>query len=280
MLCYKRRKDIERVLKIVKGEGKKVGFLPTMGALHDGHVSLLRQSKRAGEITVCSIFVNPTQFNQQEDFVKYPITTASDLLILSQNDCDIVFLPEVSEIYPNGTTTKTLNLGKITTILEGAHRLGHFDGVAQVVGILLDIISPHHLYMGQKDFQQVMVVQKLIEVKPYKTRLVICPTQREKDGLAMSSRNVRLTPENRIHALSLSKVLFYIKENYRNLSNEKLVELSYELLSKTPEIKIEYLNIVSKYSLEPIETGNQSEPAIALLAAWVGNVRLIDNILL
>jgi pantoate--beta-alanine ligase len=157
MLCYKRREDIQRFLKNVKAEGKKVGFVPTMGALHQGHINLIERSRLENDLTVCSIFINPTQFNQQEDFEKYPISTAADLLLLSDVGCELVFLPAVEDIYPMGTlNTDQMDLGKLATLWEGAHRPGHFDGVAQVVGILLDIVCADNLYMGQKDLQQVM----------------------------------------------------------------------------------------------------------------------------
>lgn len=282
MLCYKRREDIVRFLKNVKAQGKKLGFVPTMGALHDGHMSLIAKSKSENDLTICSIFVNPTQFNHQEDFDKYPISTTDDLLKLNHNACDIVFLPEMIDIYPNGTkNTKLPSLGKITSVLEGAHRPGHFDGVAQVVGLLLDIVQPDHLYMGQKDYQQALVVQKLLEVeKRHNTALVICPTQREADGLAMSSRNIRLSDEQRTHALGLSKALFYIKSNYKQCSNEQLIEHVSQLLRDIPELKLEYVSIASQAQLEPLTSNETHEAAVALVAAWMGNVRLIDNILL
>ncbi len=282
MLCYKRREDIVRFLKIVKAQGKKLGFVPTMGALHDGHMSLIAKSKSENDLTICSIFVNPTQFNHQEDFDKYPISTTDDLLKLNHNACDIVFLPEMIDIYPNGTkNTKLPSLGKITSVLEGAHRPGHFDGVAQVVGLLLDIVQPDHLYMGQKDYQQALVVQKLLEVeKRHNTALVVCPTQREADGLAMSSRNIRLSDEQRTHALGLSKALFYIKSNYKLCSNEQLIAHVSQLLREIPELKLEYVSIASQAQLEPLTSSETHEAAVALVAAWVGNVRLIDNILL
>lgn len=281
MLCYKRREDIKRFLKIVKAEGKKVGFVPTMGALHQGHINLIEKCKLENDLTVCSIFVNPTQFNQQDDFEKYPISTANDLLLLNDVACDLVFLPEVGDIYPMGTlNTNQIDLGQLTTLWEGAHRPGHFDGVAQVVEILLDIISPDNLYMGQKDLQQVMVVNQLIEQKNYRTQLVICPTTREQDGLAMSSRNVRLNEQERKHATILSATLFYMKSYFRLKPNDALIGEGKERIKQIPGIRLEYLSIVSEHNLLPLNESDKGTPAVAIVAAWVGKVRLIDNIYL
>ncbi len=281
MLCYKRREDIQRFLKIVKAEGKKVGFVPTMGALHQGHINLIESSKLGNDLTVCSIFINPTQFNQQDDFEKYPISTAADLLLLGDVGCDLVFLPAVEEIYPGGIGNKNqIDLGQLGTIWEGAHRPGHFDGVAQVVEILLDIISPDNLYMGQKDLQQVMVVNQLIEQKKCPTQLVICPTTREQDGLAMSSRNVRLNEQERKHATILSATLFYMKSYFRLKPNDELIEEGRQKIMQIPNIRLEYLSIVATHDLMPLTENNDGVQAAAIVAAWVGNVRLIDNIYL
>jgi pantoate--beta-alanine ligase len=281
MLCYKRREDIQRFLKIVKGEGKKVGFVPTMGALHQGHINLIARSKLENDITVCSIFINPTQFNQQDDFEKYPISTAADLLLLSDVGCDLVFLPAVEDIYPSGIGNKNqIDLGQLGTIWEGAHRPGHFDGVAQVVEILLDIVSPNNLYMGQKDLQQVMVVNQLIEQKKHPTQLVICPTTRESDGLAMSSRNVRLNSEDRKHAAVLSATLFYMQANFHVKPHHELVEEGRQKIMQTPNVRLEYLSIVTAHDLMPLSENKEGIQAVAIVAAWVGNVRLIDNIYL
>lgn len=281
MLCYKRREDIQRFLKIVKAEDKKVGFVPTMGALHQGHINLIESSKLGNDLTVCSIFINPTQFNQQDDFEKYPISTAADLLLLGDVGCDLVFLPAVEEIYPGGIGNKNqIDLGQLGTIWEGAHRPGHFDGVAQVVEILLDIISPDNLYMGQKDLQQVMVVNQLIEQKKYPTQLVICPTTREQDGLAMSSRNVRLNEQEREHATILSATLFYMKSYFRLKPNDELIEEGRQKIMQIPNIRLEYLSIVATHNLMPLTENNDGVQAAAIVAAWVGNVRLIDNVYL
>ena len=185
-----------------------IGFVPTMGALHDGHLSLLRQAQQRGNTTVCSIFVNPTQFNDPADLAKYPRPIAHDLDLLAAANCDIVFLPTVEEIYPNGTVwANPFVFGQLTTVMEGAHRPGHFDGMAQVVKRLLDIVTPHYIYMGQKDFQQQTIVKSMLQQMKSPCQLVCCPILREPDGLAMSSRNVRLNADERLLAPMIYKVL-------------------------------------------------------------------------
>ena len=193
-------------------EGKKLGFVPTMGALHVGHISLIRQSNRENDVTICSIFVNPTQFNDPKDFEKYPITLESDMQMLIDAHCDILFLPSVAEMYPKGMkNSDPLDFGFMAETLEGEFRPGHFDGMAQIVEKLLLAVSPHHLYMGQKDYQQAMICTQLIKKKKLKIKLVVCPIKREKDGLAMSSRNVRLDKKSRAKAVEISKTLKWMK---------------------------------------------------------------------
>ena len=184
------------------------GFVPTLGALHDGHASLVRESRAAGRFTVCSIFVNPTQFNDPSDYAKYPKTLSADILLAERAGVDLLFLPSLEEIYPGGTApVHHYDLGYLETVLEGKYRPGHFQGVCQVVERLLRIVSPGELYMGQKDYQQCMVVQRLIDTEKLPVRLVICPIRREPDGLAMSSRNMRLDPSQRAGAVALYQVL-------------------------------------------------------------------------
>ena len=199
-------------------QGKKYGFVPTMGALHAGHISLINDSKKASDLTVCSIFVNPTQFNDPKDFEKYPITIEKDIAMLEAAGCDILFLPEVAEMYPGGTSTSIhYELGYLETILEGHYRPGHFQGVCMIVHRLLDIVKPDNLYIGQKDYQQSMVIKKLIELTGMKelVDLNISPTLREAGGLAMSSRNMRLTEQERVKATAIYKTLHLIKEQLK-----------------------------------------------------------------
>jgi len=274
--------DIQRyLLTINELNKKKVGFVPTMGALHEGHLSLIRTSKSKSDITVCSIFVNPTQFNDKKDFEKYPIQIDKDLEMLLEAKCDVVFIPNVEEIYPNGTLDKTsVDLGFIGKILDGEHRPGHFDGVLQVVKRLLDIVQPDFLFLGQKDYQQCMVLNKLVEHYELPVIVDICATLREEDGLAMSSRNARLNSDERIAAVKLSKALFYIKDKIESESIQQLIDNQIQRLNEDELIKVEYLTIVNGKTLEPVDIYQENTPLTALIAAKVGQVRLIDNVIL
>jgi pantoate--beta-alanine ligase len=274
--------DIQRyLLTINELNKKKVGFVPTMGALHEGHLSLIRTSKSKSDITVCSIFVNPTQFNDKKDFEKYPIQIDKDLEMLLEAKCDVVFIPNVEEIYPNGTLDKTtVDLGFICKTLDGEHRPGHFDGVLQVVKRLLDIVQPDFLFLGQKDYQQCMVLNKLVEHYELPVIVDICATLREEDGLAMSSRNARLNSDERIAAVKLSKALFYIKDNIESESIQQLIDNQIKWLNEDELIKVEYLTIVNGKTLEPVDIYQENTPLTALIAAKVGQVRLIDNVIL
>lgn len=208
-----------------KAKGLNIGFVPTMGALHEGHLDLVNTSSSECDITVCSIFVNPTQFNDQADFRKYPNRLESDIRMLSATGSVVLFLPSPEDIYPEGTShLETYDLGYLETILEGKYRPGHFQGVCQVMARLLTIVQPHYLFMGQKDYQQCMVVKKLISLINVETELITCPTVREKDGLAMSSRNLRLSVEQRITAAEIFRTLQYIKTIFlqATLKNLKL----------------------------------------------------------
>src|SRR5579862_8742232 len=183
MLILNKIQFVEKQLIVLKKQGKTVGFVPTMGALHSGHISLINASKRICKVTVCSIFVNPTQFNDKADFEKYPQTLDKDIAILEREGCDILFIPSVKEMYPHGFTNKTkIDFGFMADTLEGQFRPGHFDGMAQVVEKLLRIVKPDMLFMGQKDYQQQLIVSELIRKRRFKTKLVVCPTVREKDG--------------------------------------------------------------------------------------------------
>lgn len=282
MQVFQTVSDIQRyLLTINELNKKKVGFVPTMGALHEGHLSLIRTSKSKSDITVCSIFVNPTQFNDKKDFEEYPIQIDKDLEMLLEAKCDVVFIPNVEEIYPNGTLDKTsVDLGFIGKTLDGEHRPGHFDGVLQVVKRLLDIVQPDFLFLGQKDYQQCMVLNKLVEHYELPVIVDICATLREEDGLAMSSRNARLNSDERIAAVKLSKALFYIKDNIESESIQQLIDNQIQRLNEDELIKVEYLTIVNGKTLEPVDIYQENTPLTALIAAKVGQVRLIDNVIL
>ncbi|MCW5906741.1 MAG: pantoate--beta-alanine ligase [Chitinophagales bacterium] len=281
MVLQKHIQLIDKQLKRLKSEGLSVGFVPTMGALHQGHISLIKASKKACDITVCSIFVNPTQFNDKTDFEKYPITIDRDVELLHDAGCDILFLPSVKEIYPKGlANSNKIDFGFLAQTLEGEHRPGHFDGMAQVVERLLRVVKPDKLFMGQKDFQQQLIVAELIRKRKLKTKLVTCATVREKDGLAMSSRNVRLHDEARKQSLIISKTLKAVK---RKVSSSKaaiaaIQKWGYSQLAASPGVEVEYFEIRDATNLKP--EVDKKKKLVALTAAKVGGVRLIDNMLL
>ncbi|HQW84171.1 MAG TPA: pantoate--beta-alanine ligase [Ferruginibacter sp.] len=280
MRLFKSASDINQFLLKKKYNRVSIGFIPTMGALHQGHISLLETAKKNCDITVCSIFVNPTQFNDKNDFDKYPITIESDVDKLEKAGCDILFLPSASEIYPEfDLVNDTYNLGYLETVLEGKYRPGHFQGVCQVVYRLLKIIPANFLFLGQKDFQQCMVIKKMLELTKIDTIINICPTLREKDGLALSSRNVRLTSDERKNAIEIFKALSYIKNNIApgNLSDLKKKTFN-RLIEKG--FKPDYVEIASADSLTIINDWDGKTKLVALIAAFTGSVRLIDNMLL
>ncbi|MEB0263340.1 MULTISPECIES: pantoate--beta-alanine ligase [unclassified Mucilaginibacter] len=254
-----------------------IGFVPTMGALHNGHLSLIAQAKQANDITVCSIFVNPTQFNDAKDLEKYPRPIEADMAKLEQAGCDILFNPAVNEMYDDNEQWH-LNIGRLEYLLEGEFRPGHYQGVMQVVFKLLDIVKPTNLYMGQKDYQQIMVVNKMIELLNIPVNMVMCPIEREAYGLAMSSRNVHLTAEDRQHALVLSKTLNWVKDNFDRDNITELQQQAMDKLAAEEGVEPEYFRIVDGKMLLPASENTQI--IVALTAARVGKTRLIDNVLI
>lgn len=280
MIVFKKIAALQKHLNFLRSNGLAIGFAPTMGALHEGHMSLMRASNEQCDITVCSIFVNPTQFNEKSDLDKYPITIQEDLNMLLHEDVDVVFLPEVAEIYPNGQEyDMPYDLGPVAEVLEGAERPGHFEGVVQVVDRLLEIVQPSALFMGQKDFQQFSIIQRMLELKQSETALVVCPIIREEDGLAMSSRNVRLTAQDRKDALRLNQTLRHIDQHKFDDTVTALIDHGMQALDH-PNIKVEYLTIRDGRTLQPLDEIAEHSYAVALVAAWVGKIRLIDNIIL
>lgn len=286
MILFKRAGDLTRWLDQHRLSGKSIGFVPTMGALHAGHISLITISKKSAGVTVCSIFVNPTQFNDPRDFQKYPITLEKDIALLEQSGTDVLFLPEVDEVYTHGTSgLEHYDLGRIETLLEGQYRPGHFQGVCQVMRRLLDVVRPDDLFMGQKDYQQCMVVQRLLELRGMPTRLHRCPILREPDGLAMSSRNMRLTPEQRQKATAIYKALQSIRNGWGGAERttaatvpvSTLIAAATGLL-ETAGFRVDYVSIADATTLEPLDF--RSGRAVALIAAFLGEVRLIDNMVL
>lgn len=280
MKTLKSVKGLQRNIAELKARGKKVGFVPTMGALHAGHISLVTQAQAENDIVVVSIFVNPTQFNDPKDLEKYPRPISSDKKLLQQHKLDILFLPSVQEIYPKNLNTKIeVNLDGLDKEMEGAFRPGHFEGVIEVVYRLLDIVKPHTLYMGQKDFQQFTIIQKMIHELKMNVHLVVCDIQREDHGLAMSSRNTRLSTIERAEAKVIYETLMWIYDHQNTLSVTQLCLNSQERLSKAG-LKPEYVLIADGYTLKSIDHIQDHEYVVVCCAAWMGSVRLIDNIIL
>ncbi|MFZ1527270.1 MAG: pantoate--beta-alanine ligase [Ferruginibacter sp.] len=279
MIIAKAIKDTRFYLNKWKNKGLSTGFAPTMGALHAGHISLIQTCKKENDTCISSIFVNPTQFNNPADFEKYPITIEKDIDMLEAAGCDLLFLPTVNEIYPPGYKAEHYELGYLESILDGKYRPGHFQGVCQVVDKLLSAIQPHKLYLGQKDYQQCMVIKKLIELKGYKTSICINPTIREKDGLAMSSRNMRLNQTERQQALAISRILYHIKEN---MVPGSLGLLKQQMTARLEAegFKVDYVEIADAGNLELLDHWNGHTKTVALVAAFLNEVRLIDNMVL
>lgn len=281
MLLFKRVADLQKYLNNIKTKDLQIGFVPTMGALHDGHIALVEQSKTECNITVASIFVNPTQFNDIKDLDKYPRTPEKDIEILTAAGCQILFMPDESEIYPHGKTPSVrFNFGKLDKVLEGTFRPGHFDGMAQVVHRLLEIVKPDRLYMGQKDFQQFTIVASMLDQLKSPTKLVVCDIVREKDGLAMSSRNTRLSHEGRAVAPLIHKVLSEAADMMGEYSPVEIQKICINKLRSEPLFKLEYFEIINGRTLLPIHLFEDTDYAVAITAVWVGDVRLIDNMIL
>lgn len=266
-------------LRAYLSEKEQIGFVPTMGALHHGHLTLMKESLKHSKITVCSIFVNPTQFNDPADYEKYPITIEKDISLLENIGVDVLFLPTVDVLYPNGTQNlETYDITELENLWEGAYRPGHFQGVCQVVSRLLDAVLPDHIFMGQKDFQQCKVIQKLISLKNLSTKLVQVPTVRETTGLAMSSRNMRLSETEKTTAVTISQVLDYIKSNI-NLLPISVLKLEAENKLSEQGFKVDYVGIADADTLQAIEIIDPARNVIAMIAAYLNEVRLIDNML-
>lgn len=280
MILFKKSAAASHYLQGIHRTQKTTGFVPTMGALHQGHLSLIEASKLQNPVTIASIFVNPTQFNNKSDFEKYPITIERDIELLEAAGCDALFLPDVDEVYPNGTAQpQTYDLGFLETVLEGRFRPGHFQGVCKVMHRLLTILPATNLYMGQKDYQQCMVVKRLLSLINSQTALHTCPTLREPDGLAMSSRNMRLNATERQQAVAISKALFTIKDQLQQHPPAVLVNNATNLLQQH-QFKIDYVAIADANTLQPVSNWNGQQPLVALIAAFQNEVRLIDNLVL
>lgn len=269
--------DLQRELKALKAQGKKVGLVPTMGALHAGHISLVNRSVGENDVTVVSVFVNPTQFNDPNDLLKYPRTLDADCKLLEASRADFVFAPSVAEVYPE-PDTRMFDFAPLDTVMEGKFRPGHFNGVCQVVSRLFDLVKPDRAYFGEKDFQQLAIIREMVKRLHYDIEIRPCPIVREKDGLALSSRNARLSEAEREIALKISQSLFKSRTfgaEHSVCETRKLVEKE---IAETEGLRVEYFEIVDGNTLQSITDWQDTDYAVGCVTVFCGEVRLIDNI--
>jgi pantoate--beta-alanine ligase len=269
--------QLRQFIGSIKKPGYKTGFVPTMGALHEGHISLVNICKKENEVTVVSIFVNPNQFNDKKDLENYPCMPEKDIKLLEEAGCDIVFIPGVKEVYPE-PDTRVFDFGALGIVMEGKHRPGHFNGVAQVVTRLFEIVQPQRAYFGLKDFQQLAIVKKVTRDFNLPVEIVPCPIVREPDGLAMSSRNTLLTPDERLHAAHISATLFKARDIAPGHTPGEIRDFVTHTINADPFLHTEYFEIASDTTLQPIESWNEPGGKIGCVAVKVGKVRLIDNV--
>jgi pantoate--beta-alanine ligase len=272
---FTKKVELQQHLDQLRQGGASLGFVPTMGALHAGHLSLIKMAQQQCDIVICSIFVNPTQFNDPKDLEIYPRPIAADIAKLEQVGCDILFNPEVDEMYA-GNESWHLDIGELEGLLEGKFRPGHYQGVTQVVNKLFDIVKPDYAFFGQKDYQQFLVISRMISLLNMPVELVMCPIEREADGLAMSSRNIHLTAYDRQHSLILSKTLNKVKQNFTadNISQLKLDAEA--AIANEPGVALGYFEIADAETLRP--ANKNTRRIVAVVAATVGKTRLIDNV--
>ncbi len=278
---FKTKASLQAYLQQARSTGQKIALIPTMGALHEGHLSLLNYAKPISDIRVCSIFVNPTQFNDPKDLEKYPRPIENDIRLLESVDCEILFLPSVDEMYPDKNEAWHLDLGELDQIWEGERRPGHFQGVTQVVYKLFTLVQPDIACFGQKDFQQVMVIKRMIAMKDLAIQLAICPIIRDQDGLALSSRNARLSDAGKRTALALSRSLQYVKDHIHDaIPLAEIKDKALQILTDTEGLTVEYFALCESSTLKEVNHIDFSKQHVALVAAWVEGVRLIDNMIL
>jgi pantoate--beta-alanine ligase len=279
MITIKTITELKKYLLKFREKGQKIGFVPTMGALHVGHISLIERAKAENNIVVCSIFVNPTQFNDHKDLERYPRTIEADSESLQKTGCQVLFLPEVTEMYPKGTSDKpNIDLGNLDKVMEGAQRPGHFAGVVQIVSRLLNAVEPDKAYFGQKDFQQLAIVKSLVKQGGFKTEVIACPIIREENGLARSSRNTFLSTEERAIAGGIFQTLSHILKISDSEPVSSLLETGKKEIAGYSGMSLEYFEIVNDQTLMPVSTLTEATGITACIAVKIGKVRLIDNI--
>lgn len=271
-------KELKQAITNAKAQGSKIGLVPTMGALHAGHVSLIERARRENDFVVVSVFVNPTQFNNPTDLKTYPRTEKADCEKLEAAGVDVAFIPSVEEIYPE-PDTRVFELGPVADVMEGAMRPGHFNGVAQIVSKLFEMVKPDRAYFGEKDFQQIAVIRKMVELCGFKLEIVDCPIKREDDGLAMSSRNVRLTADQRKVAPMIHKILTESVQYAKNHTVDETIKMVTDELNKVEFMDVEYYQIVDPLTMQPIAQWDDTKlNPVGCITVYCGDVRLIDNI--
>lgn len=278
MIIFENQNDLQLYLQN-EGINKKIGFIPTMGALHDGHISLIKESSKKCDLTICSIFINPTQFNNKEDLDKYPKTLEQDILLLKKNECDILYSPEKSDLYLAGEKVTKYNFKNLGDVLEGNYRPNHFNGVATIVEKLLNIVKADYAYFGLKDLQQTMIIKELVRLKKINTKIIGLATVREENGLAKSSRNKLLNLDGKQTASLIYKELLLISSSLQNNDIDSTLIKAKEKLIKN-NISIEYLEIIEINSFKISRSINSSKKHAICIAAYVNGVRLIDNLIL
>lgn len=278
MQIFKEIRALKAFLKEKKSQNQSIGFVPTMGALHRGHLNLVAESKKGNSITVCSIFVNPTQFNNPTDLEKYPRTPEHDAKLLEQGGCDILFLPETAEMY-SGKSLIKFDFAGLDKILEGTFRPGHFSGVALVVSKFFNIVQPTRAYFGQKDFQQFKIISMLVRDLNFDLELICVPTTREVNGLALSSRNARLTKQDRAQATVLHQSLLFAHDSLAQKKKLSDIKPAIQKMFDDADVRLEYFELADQENLNLLDSVYPSNPAVLLVAAYVGEVRLIDNML-
>ncbi len=280
MLLITKISDLRSCLSQVSYSGKSRGLVPTMGALHDGHISLISRSVSQNDITVCSIFVNPIQFNNATDLERYPRTLEQDCALLEKSGCDIVFAPSAEEMYKRSPEL-TMGFGALETVMEGAFRPGHFSGVGIVVSKLFNIVQPDKAYFGQKDFQQLAVIKQMVRDLSFPVEIVSCPILRDPDGLAMSSRNTRLSAEERVSAPQIYRVISDAANLLRKDQDaDQTRRFVTEQFAALPQFQLEYFEIADADTLQPVNNYDAFSATVLCIAAYLGGIRLIDNILI
>jgi len=270
-------KDLKERLSTERLNGKCIGFVPTMGALHDGHISLVKRCKEENDICIVSIFVNPTQFNDKKDLETYPRTLEKDCESLEPVGCSYIFAPTETEMYPE-PDTRVFDFGSIAEVMEGKHRPGHFNGVAQIVSKLFDAVEPDKAYFGEKDFQQVAIIRAMVKQLNMPVQIIACPILRDADGLALSSRNARLSSTQRQKAPAIARILKESATFAPTKSLEEVKRFVIESINEVEEMNVEYYEIVDEESLKPINDWEESESPVGCITVFCGAVRLIDNI--